>query len=607
MMDTGLDSVFPDYPGLEPRWERRYHGRFHFEIEALRRVGITPEPDPDALRAGRLAITFNWRLDAETTLRLRAVYPDTFPHFRPEVFLISGLEPRPVRHINPIGGNFCLLGRDSRQWMPSWTLCKLLQEQLKDAIRESGNEDPQGEPADVWWNTLGPPGAYCLIDSTWDLKDTREGLLHLRYVQEKSVTDASGGNIHVPIVRAVVTEIRDHNNKLIHKWNGPIPFDVAGSNRTLSMPWVRLDHQLLPEPEFGRQVEDVYQSHLHLQRSRPHPLGSKLSVVFFAIAHPTEIAFGQTGTGWVFFQVFGHPKAFKNQRQKRNRNKQQERQICTLPVYRAGPDDMGHRVPHIKLLREKRVLVVGLGALGAPVAIELARNGCRALHLIDHDIIEPGNTVRWPLGASVWGRRKVDGLKGFLEREYSITEVHIYPFCLGGIGGGAGDDEVLEKALSQVELVIDAAASYSVTTLLAERCRDADLPLISLFATPTVEGGVVVQYSGEGGCPICLEHAWDQNKIAPPSGRSGEDDLTQPPGCAERTFVGADYDLHELSLQAVRLAIEILSGAKTRDSLVQTLSFVDEDNQRCPPRWRVDALPKHPDCKCQSYVATPRK
>ena len=387
-----------------------------WELDELQYAGVTPELDLDALNAGRLLLTLDWVLDAQTTLRLKAVYPDAFPHIRPQVFLLSGLDPPPVRHRSPVEGNLCLLGRDSRQWMPSWTLRKLLTEQLDDAIRGTGDEDPQGEPADYWWNSLGPRGACCLIDSTWDLGNEHEGTLHLQYALDDYQKDPSGGR--VPIVRAVVTEVCDRNNNVLHQWEGPIPPDVAAAkNKPLSIPWVRLDETILPAQDFVEQMDQLRQTHARLQQGRPHTIAPSVMVGLFAVVHPIEIEFGQTGLGWVFFQAFGKPSAFKTRR------KRPPLTITTLPVYRAGPGDIGHRVPAVQLLREKRVLVVGTGAIGAPVAIELARNGCGALHLIENDLVEPGNTVRWPLGASAWARPKLQVLKDFLGREYPSTEV----------------------------------------------------------------------------------------------------------------------------------------------------------------------------------------
>lgn len=588
--------------GQQPRWERRYPGRFQFELNAFQRAGITPAPDFEALRIGSLVLTFEWPLDAKTTLRLRAVYPDAFPHIRPQVYLLGGLATPLVRHLNPTDGNLCLLGRDTRQWVPSWTLYKFLSKQLADAIQGTGEEDPQGEPADIWWNSLGSAGTYCLIDSRWDLGEAYEGSLTLRLVHAGTQKRISDGKMtKVPIIRAVVSQVRDAQNKVLHDWEGPFPSEFAAGAKTLRFPWVRLKETTYPEPNVGKQFDAFIDAFPRLQNIKPGNISPNLTVMLFAVAHPTEIEFGRIGIGWVFFLLFGHPNVFKARTKGRRKNPSPT--LTLLPALRAGPDDIGHRVPAVRTLRDKRILVVGTGAVGAPAAVELARNRCGTLHLLDHDVVEPGNTIRWPLGASAWGTPKLEALKGFLNREYPATEVETHPHCLGQAGIRAqdlpGDDAILDAILPEVDLVLDGSASHGVTTLLAERCREARVPLISLFATPTLEGGAVVLHGAEGGCPNCLEYAWERGEIAPPPGRDNDDALTQPPGCAERTFVGAGYDLQELSLQAVRLTVETLSGDQPLASLIQTLGYVDEEGRRCPPRWRVDPLPKHPDCKCR--------
>lgn len=90
--------------GPIPRWEKRYPGRLKFELDALRAAGITPEIDELALAAGRLSLTFDWPLDKATTLRLQAVFPDAYPHFRPQVFLLAGLDPPACAPPQPYGG-----------------------------------------------------------------------------------------------------------------------------------------------------------------------------------------------------------------------------------------------------------------------------------------------------------------------------------------------------------------------------------------------------------------------------------------------------------------------------------------------------------------------
>ncbi|MER9223605.1 ThiF family adenylyltransferase [Mesorhizobium sp. M0644] len=597
MVDPGSSMTTPAQP--VPRWERRYPGRLKYELDALHAAGITPEIDEPALAAGRLSLTFDWPLDTATPVRLQAVFPDAYPHFRPQVFLLAGLDPPPARHRSPIEGNLCLLGRDTRQWTPGWSLCTLLEKQLADSVRGTGEEDQQGEPAEYWWNNLGRnSGSYCLIDSGWDVGDTSQGTLQLRYIQDQTVkVEAENGPIHIPAVRAYVEEVRAEDGQVLHQWAGPLPTDLADAKNQLEVPWVRSKDTMLPEPQLDAQLKRLRQDYSWLQRTRPRKYGSGLKFELRALVYPSELAFGETGLGWCFVMVFGHAHSFEPKKNKAHKSLR----ITALPVFRAGPGDIGWRVPAVAFLKDKRILVVGVGAVGAPVAIELARNGCRTLDLVEHDILEPGNTIRWPLGAAAWGQRKTDALQAFLARQYPATEVRSHSHFIG-IAAQAlsdpGDDDILDSLIRDADLVIDGSASHGVTTLLDDRCRSAAVPLISMSATPTLEGGTVVRHVRESGCPNCLLHAWHKHEIEPPPGQdAGDEALTQPAGCSERTFTGADYDLQELSLQAVRLAIDTLSGKADKDSVVQTLSFVDDERARCPPRWRVDPLPKHPDCR----------
>jgi len=289
--------------------------------------------------------------------------------------------------------------------------------------------------------------------------------------------------------------------------------------------------------------------------------------------------------------------------QRRDQRKQPS--VGFVRTFRAGSEDLGARVPAVGCLREKTVAVFGLGALGAPLAIELARNGCRRLHLIDYDVIEPGNGIRWPLGATAWGSPKSTALAAFIDREYPWTDPIPHNHQIGLFDDAQrvkGDAELFATVLDDVDLVVDAAASHGVTGILGDNCRERQLPMISLYAAPDLEGGVVARFGLDGGCPSCLEQAWVANEIMKPRGFGIETGLQQPPGCAERTFTGASYDLQELSLQAVRLAVETLANlADARSSRVFTLSLANDDG-RIPPQWDVKSLAKKPDCICNGNV-----
>lgn len=76
----------------------------------------------------------------------------------------------------------------------------------------------------------------------------------------------------------------------------------------------------------------------------------------------------------------------------------------------------------------------------------------------------------------------------------------------------------------------------------------------------------------------------------------------QPVGCAEPTFVGAGFDLAEVSLQAARTAVGRLLrdvpdgyGEDGYDGWVLTMR--ESDGTRVPPHWEGFTVTRHPSCR----------
>ena len=143
----------------------------------------------------------------------------------------------------------------------------------------------------------------------------------------------------------------------------------------------------------------------------------------------TELEHGKNGNSWLFSMLYGAAKHFKRAKPG---HQEHSPKFMIIPTFRAGESDLGRRVPSVNSLREKTVAIIGLGAIGAPIALDMARNGCRKLILLDHDVVEPGNSIRWPLGASAWGRHKAAALKDHIELEYPWTSVQPVLHFIGG-------------------------------------------------------------------------------------------------------------------------------------------------------------------------------
>jgi ThiF family len=573
----------------KPHWDRRFPGRFQWELDAFAEAKVTPQIDRKALADERLELSFEWPL-GDKRIPLRAIYPDGYPNLRPLIYLT---EPSfsPKRHHSPLDGNLCLLGRDTRQWSSSWTVPELLRNQLQAAIENGSDEDPQGEPAEVWWNHGSQLGSYCLIDSGWSLLQAKApGRLKLAYVarfDDKSCDD--GG----PVFCAVVKSVLDADGNEVATWNGPMPSALQGGDgvREMDIPWERQDKELLPTPLTSDESIGLGE----LLRGRANPaLGfnfdsSSKRGQLVAFLYPTETQFRRDGESWLFVLAWGKRDAFYPRKKSASQ--------VTANIVRNS------RAPAISGLAARSVALFGTGAIGAPVAIELARNGIGELRLLDFDVVEPGNTIRWPLGSSAWGRLKTQALADFIAREYPATKVSFVSHCLGTFTPktGVGDLSALDATLAGVDLVVDGTASFGTTSLIHDQARSRSLPLVVLYASPSVAGGVVSLFMPGSGCPVCLEWAWqdEPNVISAPPGMFDEAEMIQPPGCAERTFSGTFFDLQELSLQAMRLVAGFFaSEVPPSSSVVYTLAFRDEDGIRVPS-WRKSGLPPHPQCSCQ--------
>ena len=62
----------------------------------------------------------------------------------------------------------------------------------------------------------------------------------------------------------------------------------------------------------------------------------------------------------------------------------------------------------VDILREKRVLIVGLGSFGSHIAVELAKAGVGSFALMDFDRVEPHNLARHIATVNDIGRLKTD-------------------------------------------------------------------------------------------------------------------------------------------------------------------------------------------------------
>jgi molybdopterin/thiamine biosynthesis adenylyltransferase len=217
-------------------------------------------------------------------------------------------------------------------------------------------------------------------------------------------------------------------------------------------------------------------------------------------------------------------------------------------------------------LKDSRVLIVGLGGLGSPVALYLAAAGVGELHLADFDTVDLTNLQRQVLHdtASV-GLSKVDSA---LKRLQAINpEVRLVAHR------SALDEDSLTAAVQAVDLVLDCTDNFATREAVNASCVAQGKPLVS-GAAIRLEGQLSVfdPRRPESPCYHCLY------------GHGSDAELT----CSEAGVVGPLVGLVG-SLQALE-ALKLLAGFG--EPLVGRLLLIDALGSR----FRELRVKRDPGC-----------
>jgi integrative and conjugative element protein (TIGR02256 family) len=209
-------------------------------------------------------------------------------------------------------------------------------------------------------------------------------------------------------------------------------------------------------------------------------------------------------------------------------------------------------------LRGKRILVLGAGALGAPICEACVRGGVASLVVADQGTVHSGILVRQPFVDPDIGRPKTDVLIERLRAVGSGTEVTSWS---GDVSTMFEDD----SPLPDFDLVIDATANRTVRTAI-ERHRSGHRTSWPALATVLIghdaqRGIATLSLAGATGAGVdvlrrlglrlrTLARSEVSDVLGdfyadPPRG-----DLFQPePGCSDVTFVGSFSDVVGLAGQ----------------------------------------------------------
>ena len=217
-------------------------------------------------------------------------------------------------------------------------------------------------------------------------------------------------------------------------------------------------------------------------------------------------------------------------------------------------------------LQAARILLVGAGGLGSPVALYLAAAGVGTLGIIDFDVVDASNLQRQILhGTSDVGRPKTDSARERLHDVNPHVAVETHRAQLSSANA--------MEILGEYDLVVDGSDNFQTRYLVNDACVLLGKPYV-YGSIIRFEGQASVFGAPDGPCYRCLF------REPPPAALI--------PNCAEGGVLGVLPGLVG-TIQATE-AIKLVIGAG--DPLIGRLLLVDALRMR----FRTIELRRDPQC-----------
>ena len=122
-------------------------------------------------------------------------------------------------------------------------------------------------------------------------------------------------------------------------------------------------------------------------------------------------------------------------------------------------------------LKQAKVLIVGVGGLGCPIALYLATAGVGCLGLIDDDVVSLSNLHRQVLyDEADIGQPKAECAAHHLQKKNSDIELTAYPMRL--------TKENAETLIRDYDIVVDGCDNHATRYLISDVCHRLQKPYV---------------------------------------------------------------------------------------------------------------------------------
>lgn len=563
---------------MEP-WFLRWPSRLQRELKELEAAGFQYEVDEKLKDSGRVQIDVRLSHNGKT-YKVSAIFPTTYPH---TPFALFSDDIPDGRHKSAYRSNICFLHDVDDRWSMKDTLALILKTKVRSVIDDHMGK---GDPA-VGIPDPNPAAAHikyednqCIIVPALEIPEGHQyGYARLAHHKNADLNKHAYGH--------VMEILAGDKKQVLSKTGDDFPglLNLESTLKQRIIRWVRL--KTPPVSDELRILDEAIAIWPALKR--PFFEGGPDIV---ALVFPDD---GEES--WVFVR---RRKAETNKKT-RGRIKYEIHNIRADFISR---ESVGARVPRLAPLAGKKVALIGCGAIGSAIAMQLGRCGLGRLVLVDHDFVQTGNLPRWVAGANASGAWKTHYLSGIIKSANPFIKVLGIVYKFGSPPASVDDEKkCLEEIFDGTDLIIDATASFTSSHIITELSKERNIPCIYASGTNGSYGGIVARFmpGPEEFCWGCLQAALESDEIPnPPEDGSCK---VRVRGCFDPAFTGTGFDMDHVALMAVRMAVATLCrGSKSGaypdfDWNVGILSLWDtERNVPIAPEWKTGCYSRHPAC-----------
>jgi molybdopterin/thiamine biosynthesis adenylyltransferase len=279
-----------------------------------------------------------------------------------------------------------------------------------------------------------------------------------------------------------------------------------------------------------------------------------------------------------------------------------DRAIAFPRPFHLHRDERWLRQPELEILDSRHVGILGLGALGSPIAADLARAGVGAVTLVDFDIVTLANRVRHDRDLAETGNRKVHAVEGRLRRINPFLTVQSVPLRYGGVSSGTVGsaqtlDDRVSDALAACDLIVNASAHGVAGSRVSRLGAETETPVVHVWVSAGAWGArILIQRPGRSGCWDCLALAQQDSLDVPSVSADPSPKTVAERGCADLTFTGPNFEIAHAAASTVRIVTQELSDGHypAADFDLATLTFRTESSARLSGAYT--RLSIHPRC-----------